>query len=309
MTIGIKRAAGLALIMAAALALPGCSDAGASASEQASPAQSPSTGQRGGGAPYEVLGSQVWDVPDPVSGRQYQVFFQLPPSYGKDPNRRYPVLYVTDADYAFPVIRQISRRVNNETPRIEEFILVGLSYAANDDPVTSRRRDYTAARENGGGGGPAYQAYLKNQVLPFIEGRFHADPKKRFILGHSLGGLLGAQILFSEPDLFAGYVLGSPSLWHGDHAIMAAEAAYARDHRDLPAKVYMYIGEYEIVRPGPRYNRNHDMVGDNRRFEERLRSRGYPSLILANDVLQDEDHLTVAPGGFTRALTALLPAR
>lgn len=27
--------------------------------------------QRGDGRPYEILGSQVWDVPDPVSGRQY----------------------------------------------------------------------------------------------------------------------------------------------------------------------------------------------------------------------------------------------
>lgn len=315
MMVEIKRAVGLALIMAATAALPGCTDAGASETGQtaSSPGAQSLTSpavQRGGGAPYEVLGSQVWDVPDPVSGRQYQVFVQLPPSYGKDPNRRYPVLYVTDADYAFPVIRQISRRVNSDSPRIEDFILVGLSYAANDDPVSSRRRDYTATRVKGvGGGGPAYQTYLKTEVLPFIEKRFHADPRKRVILGHSLGGLLGAQILLSEPELFSGYILGSPSLWHGDHAIMAAEAAYARDHQDLPAKVHMYIGAYEIVRPGPRYNRNHDMVGDNRRFQQQLRSRNYPSLVIANDVLEDEDHLTVAPAGFTRALEAMLPAR
>lgn len=304
----------ITLLLASLSLTAGCSDAGASedtaaASIQSERARANPAGQRGGGAPYEVLGSQVWDVPDPVSNRQYQVFVQLPPSYGHDPNRRYPVLYVTDADYAFPVIRQISRRVNSDTPRIEEFILVGLSYSLGDDPVVSRRRDYTAMRVNGGGGGSAYQTYLKTEVLPFIERQYRANPQRRFILGHSLGGLLGAQILFSEPSLFAGYVLGSPSLWHGDHAILAAEAAYASSHQDLPAKVYMYIGDYEIVRPGPRYNRNHDMVGDNRRLEERLRSRSYPSLTLTNEVLQGDDHLTVAPRGFTNGLAALLPAQ
>ncbi|MDP3405548.1 MAG: alpha/beta hydrolase-fold protein [Brevundimonas sp.] len=272
--------------------------------------------QRGGGAPYEVLGTQVWNVPDPISGRDYQVFVHLPPSYEREPGRRYPVLYVTDADYAFPVIRQIGRRLNGEGPRIEEFILVGLSYAVGDDPVASRTRDYTATRSdrtarivNGGGGGTAYQAYLKAEVLPFVEDRFRADPAQRILLGHSYGGLLGAQVLFSEPELFSAYVLGSPSLWHGRDAIFTAEAAYGQSHTDLPATVYMYIGEYETVGDGPRYNRNHDMVADNRRFETQLRSRNYPGLTLTSEVLNDEDHLSVAPRGFTRALMTLLPAR
>ncbi|MGE8289654.1 MAG: alpha/beta hydrolase, partial [Stenotrophomonas sp.] len=83
--------------------------------------------QRGGGQPYEVIGSEVWDVPDPVSARVYQVFVALPAGYAENPDRRYPVLYVTDADYAFPLIRQMARRLNVEGPRIEDFILVGLS--------------------------------------------------------------------------------------------------------------------------------------------------------------------------------------
>ena len=296
----------------------GCSNGDASErTEATSPHQSRPAGvQRGDGEPYEIIGSQVWDVPDPVSNRNYQVFVHLPPSYGQDPGRRYPVMYVTDADYAFPIIRQISRRLNGEGPRIEEFILVGLSYAIGDDPVVSRTRDYTATRsdstarlQNGGGGGTAYQAYLKTQVLPFIEDRFQADPDRRILLGHSYGGLLGAQVLLSDPELFSAYVLGSPSLWHGQDAIFATEIAYAEAHRDLPATVYMYIGEFESIGGGARHNRNHDMVADNLRFEQRLKSRNYPGLTITNDVLADEDHLSVAPRGFTEALMALLPTR
>ncbi|MFN4296013.1 MAG: alpha/beta hydrolase [Brevundimonas sp.] len=300
---------GLILAGLLTMGLSACGDTATSAEQP--PAQPPSsaTAQRGQGSPYELLGTQVWDVPDPVSGRDYQVFVALPPGYDAEPNRRYPVLYVTDADYAFPLLRQITRRVNLDEPMIEAFILVGLSYAVGEGGGASRARDYTPVAINDRtGGGAAYQTYLKTQVLPFIEGRFRADPARRILLGHSYGGLLGAQIMFSEPALFDGYILGSPSFWFGDHAMMRAEADYAQAHTDLPARVYMYIGEYETPGGGRRNNR-YDMVGDNARFEARLRSRNYEGLTLSSEVLNDEDHLTVAPRGFTHGLLALLPAR
>ena len=67
-------------------------------------AQTPSTPkvQSGDGHPYEIADSEVWDVPDPVSKRGYQVFVALPPSYAKQPQRRYPVLYVTCLLYTSP---------------------------------------------------------------------------------------------------------------------------------------------------------------------------------------------------------------
>ncbi len=39
-------------------------------------------------------------------------------------------------------------------------------------------------------------------------------PGQSLFLGHSYGALLGTQILFTEPGMFNGYVLGSPSLWY-----------------------------------------------------------------------------------------------
>jgi len=303
-------------VLAATLSLAGAACSETDASAQPASGQAVQTHQRGGGAPYEIAGSQVWDVPDPVSGRVYQVFVQLPPSYGTNPDRRYPVLYVTRADYAFPTIRQISRRVNLEGPVIEEFILVGLSYAVGDSGVVSRNRDYTPTA-NGPrrassmlhGEGSAYQTYLKTQALPFIDERFRTDPQRRVLLGHSYGGLLGAQVMFTEPGLFRTYVLGSPSFWFDGRHAMRMEAEYARSHRDLAADVFLYIGEFETPGPTPRHNEETDMVGDVRAFERVLRGRNYPGLTVRSEVLEDEDHLTVAPVGFTRALMSVLPAR
>ena len=111
----------------------------------------------------------------------------------QQPQRRYPVLYVTDADYAFPIIRQLGRRLNVEGPKIEEFILVGLSYAKGEEGRVSRQRDYTPT-PNGPSTAPAnsihgqaqaYQQYLRDQVKPFITTRYRADPAKAIFLGHS----------------------------------------------------------------------------------------------------------------------------
>ena len=155
-------------------------------------------------------GTQVWSVPDPQSGRHYEVFVSLPASYAREPERRYPVLYIADADYGFPVIRNITRRINLDGPVTEEFILVGLSYAKGEDGMSSRRRDYTPTIRGGGGApsqavhgqGASYQRYLRDQVLPFVERKFRADSGRRVFMGHSYGGLLGAQILLTEPQLF-----------------------------------------------------------------------------------------------------------
>jgi len=274
--------------------------------------------QPGEGRPYEIADSEVWDVPDPVSHRGYQVFVALPPSYGKEPQRRYPVLYVTDADYAFPILRQISRRLNIEGPKVEEFILVGLSYAKGEDGMVSRRRDYTPTPNGPStapasaihGHGAAYQIYLRDQVKPFIATRYRTDPARALFLGHSYGSLLGAQILFTEPGLFSGYVLGSPSLWYDKRHVLGLEASYAARNRDLPAKVFLYVGEYEALRKGDRrYSQSVDMVADNQALEKALKDRKYPNLSLKSVVLNDEDHLSVAPRGFTQGLKYLLPAR
>lgn len=303
------KAFGLAtVVVVGAVALAGCM---APADAQApSPADTQAEG-----APYVLANTQVWTVPDPVSGREYEVFVSLPASYEASPERRYPVLYVTDADYAFPIIRQVARRVNLEGAVIEEFILVGLSYARGESGTISRNRDYTPttngprrASSTVHGGGAAYQTYLKEQALPFVEGKFRADPQWRVLLGHSYGGLLGAQIMFTDPTMFSAYVLGSPSLWFDQGHALKVEADYARAHRDLPAEVFMYIGAHEVPGPSRRNTGGTDMVRDMRTFQRNLERRGYPGLTVQSVVLEDEDHLTVAPVGFTRALMAVLPA-
>lgn len=245
--------------------------------------------------------------------RDYQVLVSLPPSY-KTSKRRYPVLFVVDSPYAFPLIRSIARRVGDHGRGLEEFILVGLGYATGDTPEYSRRRDYTPIRttETGlesdmpgrlpqFGEAEGYRRFIATDVFALIAARYRADMGRKIFSGHSYGSLLGLHVLFTEPSMFDQYILGSPSLWYGKRVMFEREKAYAATHKDLKARVYFGVGALETRPP-------HDMVADLKQFEALLGSRRYPGLRLESRVFADEDHLSVGPMITTRALKWALPA-
>lgn len=146
-------------------------------------------------------------------------------------------------------------------------------------------------------------AFPDHRQPAFVNRRYQTDQKRRIFLGHSYGGLLGAQILLTDPDLFSGYILGSPSLWYDRHYMLGQEAVYAATHKDLPARVFMYVGQYEEVREDdPHYAKTYNMVSDTRNMEKALRSRSYPTLSMRVEILDGEDHLSGAPRGFTHGL-------
>lgn len=264
--------------------------------------------------PYALPNTAVHLLPHPVSQRPYEVWVDAPPGQGSAAGLR-PAVFVTDAPYAFPVLRALRARVGQQGRNLADFVLVGLAGPPGEAPAAMRNRDYTptAPRERssyggeGYGGAAAYLRYVAEVAVPAVSSRYRLDPRRRVILGHSYGALFAAQVLLERPELFSHYVLGSPSYWFDGGVMFEREAAYARNHRDLAARVFQYVGAYETVRPGPRYNRQRDLVADMRRFERALRSRRYPSLSIESHVIADEDHLTVAPTGATRGLLWALP--
>lgn len=271
---------------------------------------------------FTFADSRVHEIPETDSGRPYQAWVDLPAGYADSEDRRYPVVYVADAPYAFPLLHSLRPRVGQGGRNIEDFVLVGLAPPRGELSANARMRDYTPSNpltrkprpgEDYAGSlyGEArrYLGYVRRQLLPFVETTYRIDPARRVFLGHSYGSLFGLQALFEAPDTFRHYILGSPSLWFDDHVMLRRESDYASRHKDLDARVRMYCGSFEAVSPAPRYNRHNDLVRDMQRLERTLKRRGYPSLTIDSGVIADEDHLTVAPAIATRGLLWALPGR
>ncbi|QNA98323.1 alpha/beta hydrolase [Massilia sp. Se16.2.3] len=263
------------------------------------------------------------DVRAPALKRDYQVFVALPDSY-RDTTRRYPVVFVTDANYAFPIVRGIAQRLTKHAG-MEETIVVGLSYAQGDTGVYSRRRDYTPSvprkhdyrsdmpgRPVALGEAAAYARFLKDQVLPLVAKHYRADMGRKFFVGHSYGSLLGLQILLTEPRTFEHYILGSPSLWYDGGVMFDRENVYSERHRDLPASVFFGIGGLERLAPGKKRSRAEeeaDMVADLQDLHGTLKSHRYPGLRMQMKVFADEDHASVFPLVVTHGLRSVLPSK
>lgn len=273
--------------------------------------------------PYTLANTEIRDVRASSLGRDYQVFVALPDSYATS-KRTYPVVFVVDADYAFPVVRNIASRLHRHAG-MEEAIVVGLSYAQGDAGVFSRRRDYTpstprkhAYRSDMPGRAPAfgeasaYGRYLTGEVVPFIARHYRADMGRKIFVGHSYGSLLGLQMMLDAPRSFEHYILGSPSLWFDAGIMFDREQAYAARHKDLPASVFFGIGSLETLAPGKKPSRSEedaDMVADLREFDALLKKRAYKNLRTRLTVFGDEDHASVLPMVVTHGLRAYLATK
>jgi predicted alpha/beta superfamily hydrolase len=271
-------------------------------------------------APYVLDDTEVRDVRARALDRDYQVFVALPESY-RSSNRRYPVLFVVDANYAFPVARGIAQRLAKHAG-MEEVIVVGLSYAKGDRSVYSRRRDYTPTVPRGQayvsdmpgrpaafGEAQAYGRFIAADVFPLIAANYQADMSRKIFVGHSYGGLLGLQLLLSEPATFDHYILGSPSLWFDQGVMFDREQAYAKSHKDMPTSVFFGIGGRETLpanRKRAHSEENADMVADLCDFDAALKSHHYPNLKIRLEVFGDEDHASVYPLVLTHGLRAYL---
>jgi predicted alpha/beta superfamily hydrolase/glyoxylase-like metal-dependent hydrolase (beta-lactamase superfamily II) len=269
---------------------------------------------------YLLDDTEVLDVHAQALNRDYQVFVALPESY-RSSGRRYPVLFVTDAAYGFPVARSIASRLAKHAG-LEEAIVVGLSYAKGDSAVYSRRRDYTPStprsqsyvsdtpgRAAAFGEAGGYGGFIADEVFPLIASHYRADMRRKVFVGHSYGSLLGLQLLLTRPATFDHYILGSPSLWFDRGVMFDREKAYAAGHKDMPASVFFGIGGRETLAAGKKRSRTEedaDMVADLREFETALTSHRYPGLATRLEVFADEDHASVFPLVLTHGLRTYL---
>jgi hypothetical protein len=213
-----------------------------------------------------------------------------------------------DADYSFAIARNIVEHLTDRDD-LPEMILVGIAY---DGPLRyrlNRTRDYTPTfvpddgygpeYQKHSGGGPDFRAFIKNELIPFMDANYRTRDERTFV-GHSYGGLFGSWVMFTEPELFDHYILVSPSLWYDNRLIFRLESEYASKHKQLSAKVYFTVGSHE-------WNSRRNMVTDLRDFTTQVRAHAYSELKIAMKVMEDETHNSVFPAGLSDGLRYLYP--
>ena len=258
--------------------------------------------QQPAGSPplVSIPGSEHHTIQSSYVDQTYQIKVWLPLDYAGSKDS-FLTVYLLDADLHFGMASDIVRWLQRfqEIPGV---IVVGISYGQGDGAWwDNRTRDYTPSNDRTrlwgdwplAGGAEDFRAFLKEELIPFIENRYRVLSGSRVIAGISFGGLFSAHVLFTEPELFQGYIFSSAPFAWDDGALWRAEREYFANHKRLPAFVFSAVGEWEdperMVKPWQAFNTH-------------LKSRRYEGLLFEAVLFERETHFSVWPAAFTRGL-------
>ena len=260
-------------------------------------------------SPVVLPRTEVHEILSRSNGNRYSIQVSLPRSYA-DRTERFGLLVLLDADYSFAVARNIVEHLSDRGS-LRELVVVAVGYPINDYPRAyrlNRTRDYTPVYSSEGysdgiqkvsGGAPAFQRFIADELLPWLERRYRLAPEDRGLVGHSYGALFGAWTLLTRPELFQRYILISPSLWYADGYVFNLEEQRKGNLGSLSARVIVAVGARESDR----------MLAGQKRFVQVLQERGYPGLRVTGRTFEDEDHDSVFPSALTWALREMWSAR
>lgn len=196
---------------------------------------------------HENFGSQHLNAPR-------SVLVYLPPGYGVDAARRYPVLYMHDGqnlinpqDAFGGVVWGVDETAQELilTEQIELLIIVGI-YNTGDKRIDEHTPVKSAGGRIRGRGGRAdhYGRMIIEELKPFIDREYLTKPEAEFTAlgGSSLGGLVSLYLGFKRPDVFSRLAVLSPAVWWANNRIIR-EAALLGER--LPLKIWLDIGRSE----------------------------------------------------------------
>jgi len=262
---------------------------------------------------YVIPNTQIFDLHSDEIGQTYEIRVALPDSYGTDDApESYPLLVLLDADYSFAIARNVVQHLAKRRNQLPEMIIVAIAYpgaeADYDFYHMTRTRDYTPVFFPTGGYGPAMQAhsgggqaflnFIENDLLPVLEERYPISEEDRTLEGHSYGGLFTTWALLTRPDMFARWIIVSPSYWYADEFIYQHEEVFSASHETLNEVVFATVGSWEV-------NSQIDMVALLDRLMTQMDGHDYQGLSLDHYVYEEETHASIWPAALSRGLRSV----
>jgi predicted alpha/beta superfamily hydrolase len=246
---------------------------------------------------------KVVPIKDTQADRQYELYIKLPEDYEKNKDQSYSVIYYTDAMWHVELLSSATEYL------MENAILVGISWQKDikeslekeKGEHVSRFRDYSINPSSNPETQDKYQlgqasnhlAFIRNDVIKFIENKYRAIPDNRTYFGYSLGGLLGAYILMASPDTFKNYILGSPALSGDIGKLSKLDSKTMLEGEVLNANVFISYGSLE------------KKLGEHtEKFITLLRNKNDMNVALKNVVIEGS-HQTAFPLTGVRSITWL----
>ena len=224
-------------------------------------------------------------------GETYEFLVALPAGYAESPDRKYPTLYLTDGAALLPMLLGYYRYLYF-AEEVPEIIFVALSYSDNDWTMgNNRSHDYSApsVERDDYGGAADFQAMLRNEIMPLVEGQYRSRGDRRIVYGQSMGAQFVMYTAHTQPDLFWGHIASNPAM----HRNVEFFLPDATEISDQPVS-RLFVGTAE--NDDPRFK-----VPTMQWIEEWSGQPKKPWLLQVES-LDGHNHFSAAPASFRRGM-------
>ena len=212
-----------------------------------------------------------------AQGQMREAIVWLPPGYDdpKNAERRYPVLYLFDAQNLFqkhagtPDEWGVDETATEliKAGKIEPLIVVGIPHGG-----AARMSEYMPVDAYKGvePKGAEFLGLVVNQLMPRVERAFRVrtDAAGTAIGGSSLGAAMAILAVKIYPDRFGGILAESLPLGH------AKWTAFVESVKVWPRRVYFGMGGREAGNESEKAKANEEQVAQTKQIEQRLSSAG-----------------------------------
>jgi predicted alpha/beta superfamily hydrolase len=163
-----------------------------------------------------------------------------------------------------------------------------------------RRRDFIPSdisknSEENFGKADKFYAFLKSELVPYIDKQF-PHPTSKVFIGHSFSGLFCLYAALKNEKLFDRYFAISPSVWANDEELLKIEEAFAKHNNDLPARINIYAGGLEV------FNK---VLSSATEFYDKIRAHDYKNLSVTMEKIGWANHFSIRKPALDRILALL----
>lgn len=165
-------------------------------------------------------------------------------------------------------------------------VLIGIGHIGNH--VMRRQRDFIPSDAGGFsskefGQANKFYLFIKNELMPFVEGKI-AFHKSKIFIGHSFGGLVALYFSLKENKLFDEYYAISPSVWANYNELLKIEELYKKNNSSYSSTIHLYAGSLEVL---------NKVLSSTTEFYDVVKGRSYDGLNISFKVIEWANHYTI----------------
>ncbi len=205
----------------------------------------------------------------PALRRRRKVWVWLPDQYNRDEKRRYPVLYMQDAQNLFEPWRAAFGQSWNLhhsllAPDMPHCIIIAIEHGGH-----KRISEYRPWNEHGRlSEGDLYADFVAQKLKPFVDKKLRTLREREYtgIMGSSMGGLISLYTAIKHQEIFGSALIFSPSFWICPQIYPFAQSL----NKNLPSRFYFLVGQGE----------GHQTVAKTKAMHDTISAMGFESKLV-----------------------------